>query len=167
MSARALRWILLAAGPALLVALAAGGEPLAIGDRLEPVGLEDQPGESHTIDTAVKRLLFSRDMDGGDVLKEAVADQTGESLGALGAVYVADIHEMPGLVARLFAIPAMRKRAYPVLLDRDGTATANLPDEEGKATILVLDGLVLKEAHHLATVEAVRAQLGLAAREAD
>ncbi len=154
---------ILTAGALLLGALPAAAEEAAyaVGERIPPLELDDQHGERHAVDESVKLVLFSRDMDGGDVLREAVGDQTAESLAALGAAYVADIHRMPGLVARFIAIPRMRDRPYPVLLDRDGSATARLPDAEGQATILELDRLTLRAVHHLATVEALRVQLGL------
>lgn len=138
----------------------AAEEPYAVGEALAPFELEDQHGELHALDENVKLVLFSRDMDGGDILREAVAGLGAERLESLGALYLADIHRMPGLVARFIAIPRMRKRPYPVLLDRDGTATARLPDVEGQVTILELDGLTLRAAHHLDSVEAVQARLG-------
>jgi hypothetical protein len=48
---------------------------------------------------------------------------------------------MPGLVRRLFAVPRMRGRPYPVLLDTTGEATAALPAEPGRATVLWLEDL--------------------------
>jgi hypothetical protein len=44
-------------------------------------------------------------------------------------------------VRRLIALPRMRGRPYPVLLDEQGTATAALPAQEGKATVLWLEAL--------------------------
>lgn len=146
----------------LLGALPAGAEePYAVGDRITPLELEDQHGEVRSLDESVKLVLFSRDMNGGDLLRDAVADLGGEGLAGLGAVYIADIHRMPGLIARMFAIPSMRKRSYPMLLDRDGRATSRLPDLEDHATILELDRLTLRAIHHLASVEALQAQLGV------
>jgi len=131
-----------------------------VGDQLTPFELEDQHGELRALDESVKLVLFSRDMDGGDFLKEAVAELGAERLESLGAIYLADIHRMPGLIARFIAIPRMRDRPYPVLLDRDGTATARLPDVEEQATILELVGLTLRAVHHMDSVEAVKARLG-------
>ena len=138
----------------------AAEEPYAVGEQLAPIELEDQHGELRALDESVKLVLFSRDMDGGDILREGVAGAGGERLEGLGAIYLADIHRMPGLVARFIAIPRMRDRPYPVLLDRDGTATARLPDVEGQATILELEGLTLRAVHHMDSVEAVQARLG-------
>ncbi len=147
----------------LLGALAAAAEaPYAIGERIAAFELEDQFGEAGVVDESVRFLLFSRDMEGGKILRRAVEGQTRETLAGLRAVYVADIHRMPGLIARIFAIPRMRRRGYPMLLDREGVITERLPDREGEATVLELNHLTLVAVHHFDDPEAVRTQLGLA-----
>ena len=71
-------------------------------------------------------------------------------------LYVADIHGMPSFIARMFAIPSMQKRPYPMLLDRDGAATARFPSEEGKATLLFLEDRV----HPVRSLRAPRTRPG-------
>ena len=44
--------------PAMLVAGAAFGEAYGVGDEVEPFTLEDQHGESRTVDASVKVILF-------------------------------------------------------------------------------------------------------------
>ena len=64
----------LVAWATLAVGVAAATEPYAVGDAIAPFTLEDQHGEDRSVDASVKVILFSRDMDGGDYLKEALAD---------------------------------------------------------------------------------------------
>jgi hypothetical protein len=144
---------------ALLTADGAFAEPYAVGNEIEPFTLEDQHGASRTVDASVKVLLFSRDMEGGDVLKQGLADVPPDYLTGKNAVYVANISAMPRLVARMFAIPAMRDRPYSMLLDRDGKATERLPGAEGKATLVFLDRLVVERIVHVAEAPAVRKEL--------
>ena len=115
--------------------------PWSMGDTVNAFQLEDQFGKSDRVDEATGLILFSRDMDGGEVLSAALEGKNAEYLADRQAVYVADISGMPGLVARLFALPKMRKRGYPMLLDRDGEVTARLPDQEGSGTLIELDKL--------------------------
>lgn len=143
----------------MLVADAALAQPYVVGDRIEPFTLEDQHGDSRSVDASVKVILFSRDMDGGDFLKQGLADVEPGYLEGKQAVYVADISGMPGLIARMFAIPAMRDRPYPMLLDRDGTTTARLPDAEGQATLIFLDQLAVERIVHVTEAPAVRREL--------
>jgi hypothetical protein len=143
----------------LLLAGVAGAEPYTIGDHIEPFTLEDQHGVSHTLDGDVAVLLFSRDMKGGDALKAALADAPEGFLAERRAIYISDISGMPAIISRMFAIPGMRDRAYPMWLDRDGETTARLPDERGKATLIFCDDQVITSVAHLETPEEVRTAL--------
>lgn len=151
---RALFW---AVGLALaLMAHTAWAAPYVVGDVIAAFTLEDQHGERHAVDGSVEVVLFSRDMEGGELLKEGLAEVAPGYLAARKAVYVADISAMPGMVARMFAIPAMRDRPYPMLLDRDGETTARLPDVAGQATLIVLDRLTVQRIIHVTEPGAVR-----------
>jgi hypothetical protein len=154
------RWLVRAlAVSAVLAADAAFAEPYAVGDPIESFTLDDQHGKRHTVDGSVKVILFSRDMEGGDILKQALADVDPEYLNGKQAVYVADISRMPRLIATMFAIPAMRDRPYSMLLDRDGEITARLPNAEGQATLIFLDQLTIQRIVHVTEVPAVRREL--------
>ena len=144
----------------LVVALgaAAWATTLAPGMALPPLTLTDQHDVAATVGAETRVLLFTRDMDAGDVAKEALAEHAA-LLEAAHAVYVADISRMPSLVAKLFALPAMRKRPYRMLLDRDGTATADFPARAGEVTLLRLHDGTIERVDYAASAEAVRAAL--------
>ena len=148
--------ILVLALSAMLVAGAAFAEPYAVGDAIEPFTLKDQHGESRTVDASAKVILFSREMAGGDILKQGLADVAPDYLSGKNAFYVADISRMPALIAAMFAIPAMRDRPYSMLLDRDGETTARLPNAEGQATLIVLDRLTVQRSVGVTEAPAVR-----------
>jgi hypothetical protein len=142
-----------------LGALPANAESVAVNDTLAPIALEDQHGQPGGVVATTRAVLLSRDMDGGGLVREALATDGASQLERAGAVYVADVHAMPGLIRRLIALPRMRERPYRVLLDLDGAPTARLPAEEGKATWLRLDGLRVVEVRFLTSSDAVRAAL--------
>ena len=150
-------WI--AALVALGLAAPAGGEPYAVGSVLPALSLEDQHGEPRTLDALVRVVLFSRDMDGGGVVKQALADDGPDFLERNGAVYVADVSAMPGLVLRLMARPAMRRRPYPMLLDEQGDATADFPSQKGKATLLFVERSKVVRITYVGTADALRGAL--------
>ena len=139
-------------------------KPWGLGDAIEGFQLEDQFGKVGRVDESTKLILFSRDMDGGELLSTALQDKNAKFLFARRAVYVADISGMPGLVARLFALPKMRKRGYPVLLDRKGEITARLPDQTGSGTLIELDHLQIVRIEFLSSAEEIEA--GLETRKA-
>ena len=153
---------LVATGIVLLAVTARAEAPvLAVGDLVPELSLEDQHGETRSIDDSTRLVLFSRDMEGGDLLKSALADVKEDFLPSRSVVYVSDISGMPRLVARMFAIPSMRRRPYPMLLDRTGEATASLPDVPGRATVLFLEGRRIERIEHAEDVAGIRALLRL------
>lgn len=131
---------------ALLVAACASEapppEPLRVGSRVQPATLFDQNDQPHQIDERVRVIFFAREMEGGKVIRALLDTEGPEFLEKHRAVYVADISDMPSVIANMIAIPKMRdERPYPTLLDRDGSASAAYPSEEGRVTILLLDRL--------------------------
>ena len=149
----------LAALALLTLCAAAGADPLGVGDRVSPFQLDDPHDAVHEIDDSVRAIVFSRDMDGGDFIKQAMKGRDGEFLSERGLVYIADISGMPALVTRLFALPSMRRRGYPLLLDRDGSLTADLPDAAGQATRIRLDSLRVTRVAHFDASETLAAAL--------
>ena len=139
----------------------AQSEPFGVGDAIAEISLQDQHGKDGVVDGSTRILLFSRDMDGGKILEEALADTDEGFLAADNALYLSDISGMPSLVARLFAIPSMRKRPYPMLLDRSGDATQRIPDVDERATVIFLKSLTVERVEHVDSANGVRALLGL------
>jgi hypothetical protein len=121
----------------------AGAESYAVGERIQAFSLEDQHGSTQRVDEHVAVILFGRDMTTDKIVKAALEGVDGEALRARRVVYVADIQGMPRLVAKLFALPSMRRRPYPMLLDRDGQTTARLPDVAGTVTVISLERLMI------------------------
>lgn len=126
---------------------------------LTAVALGDQHGAPHRVDETTRSVLFTSDMDAGGVVKEALAEGGAERLARAGAVYVSDVSRMPGIIRSTMAEPSMRKRPYPILLDREGDATKDWPRTPGQATLLVLDRLAIVRSERLATPDAVRSAL--------
>lgn len=135
------------------------GEPYRLGELMAEIVLEDQHGVIGKVDGEIRQVLFTRDMDAGDAVKAALAEEGTSLLDARGTVYLADISGMPSLVRRLFALPGLRKRDYSMLLDVDGEVTRRIPGEAGRATLVGLDSLKITSVRYLATAEEVRAAL--------
>ena len=131
-----------------------------VGDLVSPALLMDQFGEEHAVNTSVRVLLIARDMTGGDVIKQVLGQSDPGLLGQIDGVYIADISDMPRLVSRLIAIPKMRERPYPILLDRTGSFSATLPSEEGRATLIRLEELRIRGIESFETPEELLVALG-------
>ena len=143
----------------LSVAVPAHAEPLRAGARLPELRLSDQHGVEASVGADDEIVIFSRDMDGGNIVKAALAEQGGATLAAAGAVYVANIAAMPSVITSLFALPSMRKRDYPIALDRDGKATADFPSKEGNVTVMKLDNGTVSQIDFVDSADALRAML--------
>ena len=141
-----------------LVALVAGpasADPHAVGSQLPVLELEDQHGNAHRVDETVRRVVFTREMDAGRIAKAAIEEAGAAVLEESGSVYISDVSRMPGVIRSLFAMPSLRRRSYPILLDLDGSATADVPSEEGKVTVIDLDGSRITRIQYLGESEAV------------
>jgi len=143
----------------LLVGVARA-DPLKVGSVVPELTFEDQFGASHTLTDALKLVLFARDMDGGELVREALATDGGPLLESSAAAFVSDVHRMPGLIRRLVAKPRMRGRGYPMWLDESGELTADFPAADGKVTLLVLEARRVVRIDQLGDSAAIRTALG-------
>ena len=82
------------------------------------------------------------------------------------AVYVVDVKGMPAIIRSLFAMPAMRRRPYKLLVDDKGTKTADFPGGATFPTVLVLDKLKVTAISHPTTPEELIAAIQPAAAPA-
>jgi len=147
----------------LSAATSSAGAPLGVGMRVPALTLADQHGVDGSLGPTTRRVLFNRDMDSAKIVQEALGDNPTPLLDAAGAVVVSDISGMPSLITKLFALPAMRKRPYRMLLDRDGRMTADFPFEKGKVTVLSLNDLAIARVQYVESADALRALLHQAA----
>ncbi len=53
--------------------------------------------------------------------------------------YIADISSMPAAITRMFAVPAMRKYGYRILLDRESRIVPRFPGAADKVLWVTLD----------------------------
>ena len=122
---------------------------LGVGDVMEAFTLKDQNGDEHLLDSDIRVILFSRDRAGAGVMTRSMEGRDGDFLAERGVVYVNDISAMPRVAAALFALPKMRTRPYPILLDRKADLTAQFPDKAKFATLVHLDSLEVTEVEYL------------------
>lgn len=114
-------------------------QALEVGERLAPWTLLDQHEQAYSLNEETRILLVARSMDGARLVEAALKARPQGYLEARRAVFVADISRMPSLIARLFAVPAMRDYPYRVLLDRDARVAARYPGDPAKVLWLDLE----------------------------
>jgi len=114
-------------------------QALEVGERLAPWTLLDQHEQAYSLNEQTRILLVARSMDGARLVEAALKDRPKGYLEVRQTVFVADISRMPSLIARLFAVPAMRGYSYRVLLDRDARVTSRYPGDPAKVLWLDLE----------------------------
>jgi hypothetical protein len=145
----------------LSAAALSAATPLATGMRIPAVTLADQHDAEGSVRSDTRCVLFSRDMSAAKIVQEAL----GNDPAALPAatVIISDISGMPGLITKLFALPALRKRPYRILLDREGKATEDVPSINGKVTVLYLRDFTIERVEFVDSADALRTALHQAA----
>lgn len=143
----------------LLSLLPLWAQALEVGERLAPWTLLDQFDQTFTLDNQTQTLLVARGMDAAKLVDAALQDQPKGYLEARRAVFVADIQRMPRLIAKMFAVPAMRDYSYRVMLDRDGRVAPRYPGSVDKVLWLQLKDGQLVGKHEYATAAQLREAL--------
>ncbi|WP_312937011.1 FAD/FMN-containing dehydrogenase [Pseudomonas sp.] len=134
------------------------------GEHIAPWTLHDQHDQTYTLGNDTRILLVAHDMDGGKLVKAALAEQSKGYLEARDVVFVADIQRMPALISKLFAVPAMRDYSYRVMLDRDGQVAGRYPAAEGQVLWLQLEQGMVQSQQTFASAQALKAALEKASR---
>jgi len=114
-------------------------QALEVGERLAPWTLLDQHEQAYSLNDGTHILLVARSMDGAKLVEAVLKTRPQGYLEARQAVFVADISRMPALIARLFAVPAMRDYPYRVLLDREARVASRYPGDTDKVLWLDLE----------------------------
>lgn len=126
---------IIAATTMITAAIAA---PYSKGDKIDSFNSKDQYSVAYDFKpSAMKFLLVSHDMDTGKKANGILTTLDKEYLPSRKAVYLANIHGMPG-IGRMFAIPKMKKYAHRIILGDDAGLIAKFPEEKGKVTVITI-----------------------------
>lgn len=143
----------------LLSLLPLWAQAVEVGERVAPWTLLDQFDQAYTLDNQAQILLVARSMDAAKWLDAALQGQPKGYLEARHAVFVADIQRMPRLIAKLFAVPAMRSYNYRVMLDRDARIAPRYSAPVDKVLWLQLDNGKLLARHEYGSAAELRQAL--------
>ncbi len=123
--------------------------------QLSGMKFADQWEKSVEISGETKIVLFSYDMDGSDIIKAALDEIKVKDLSAKQWVYIADVSGMPALVAKLFAMPKMKKYPYAIALDKKGEQTKGWQRQAGQAAVLILQNGQVQSVQYFADSKAL------------
>jgi len=145
---------------ALAVALPVAADlPAGKGPAFPHLLLKDQHGKPCQLPSDARWVLFVRSR-----AEDQWSDPVLKKLGAPGMaarhlVYLSDVSGMPALIARLFALPALRRRHYPVVLMHQAHQARGIPVQKGCASLTGLDSGRIVSSRMLCGPEVVRQAL--------
>lgn len=139
------------------VAFAAG--PLKTGDPLPVLALTDQHEKPATLGTETRHLIFAADKGASEMVTTLLDTRGGAWLKQTNGVYLADIHRMPGLISRMFALPQLREKTYPITIGRNEPDLAMFPRKKDCATLISVQDGKLGEARFACTDDELKAGL--------
>jgi hypothetical protein len=130
----------------LLILVPCAAQALEVGERLAPWTLLDQFDKPYTFNEQTQTLLVARSMDAAKLVNGALQDKPEGFLEARKTVFVADIHKMPALISKMFAVPGMRAYSYRIMLDRDARVVPRYEGDIDKVLWLqVQNGQLVKQ----------------------
>lgn len=111
--------------------------PLAEGDAIPTIAAKDQHGAAYTFTNGTAYLLVAVEMGAAKAANKKLAAEGAGFLGKHNAAYLMDIEPMPG-IARVFALPKMRKYPHRIVLLETKGALNWAPSKPGHITVLAL-----------------------------
>jgi len=111
---------------------------LAVGDAIPSITAKDQHGLPFVLTTNIQTLLVATEMDCAKAANHQLAAQAAAFLDKHNAAFLMDIHSMPG-VARLFAIPKMKKYPHRIVFIDSPTVLTNFPSQTNRVAVITLN----------------------------
>lgn len=124
---------------AAVFAITLQAKPLAIGDVMPKLSATDQHEKAYEITSDTRYVLVSFDMGPGKQANAYLNEKGADYLPKNKAVYVANIHGMPNIIANTFALPKMRKYAHRILVMNEAGLFDEWPQEKGTVSVFALD----------------------------
>lgn len=111
---------------------------LAVSDAFPALSLNDQHDEPVAVPGDADVLFFAESKDADDWFDKTISEFDPALLLEGKWLYLSDISRMPSLVTRMFALPSLRGRDYPVALIREGEKAESLPAQDECITVFLM-----------------------------
>lgn len=123
----------------LMSLLLGSAAAVAAPEDMEKLRLRDQHEVPVRMSANIRYVLFTHDMSGKDIVEEMLTEKPDDYLDTHDALFIADISGMPRIIARMFALPSLRKKPYRILLDEVGNQTGDWAREDDSVTLYTID----------------------------
>ena len=111
--------------------------PFGVGSTLS-YRLPDQFGKAHRSSPETRTIAFAFSKNAGHILRSTMQGKPAGYLQKHRAVLIADISGMPTVIQNMFALPDLRKSAYPMLLIYDKEMAQRLKEGREGSQVVVM-----------------------------
>ena len=137
------------------------GEEAAVGKKAPALELPDQHDKNCKLDASTRVVIIAFHMGVAKSFNKWLNAREKDWLKKRNAIYVADISGMPSTIAKMFAVPKMRKYKHQILLNRADEFASKFPVEKEKATVLRINKSgMITSISHIASPESLPRTLG-------
>ncbi len=131
-------------------------DPYTIEIKIRAFSLKDQHGNQYVVDETTRLILFSKDKEGSNIIKNGLKETYRNYLSNHNTVFIADISGMSRLIRMFIALPKMRKYPYSILLDMVPSVTKDFPSQPDKATLIYVRDLRITDIQYIENPELIR-----------
>lgn len=143
----------------MIISTAFATSALKAGDPLPALTLTDQHDKPAPLPAETRHLIFAAEKGPAEMVVTALDTRGAAWLKQTNGVYLADIHGMPGLVSRMFALPKLREKTYPITIGRNEQDLAMFPHKKDCVTLISVQDGKLGEARFACTNDELKAGL--------
>lgn len=121
-----------------LSAAAPAPAPYKVGDSFAAFATKDQHDKAYAYEGGARTIVVAFDMSAGKAANAFFEKQPVDFLPQQKTLFISNIHGMPG-IARVFAMPKMKKYPHRILLADAEDFLARYPKKDNTLTVLSLD----------------------------
>lgn len=132
---------------------------LELNQNIPHIKILDQFDNSITLDENISKIIYVDSKDKSDVLKDFLKSKKPEFLSSHKTIYLADISDMPSIIASLIALPRMRDLKYPIYL-LDEKYIKLFANKKEKITIYSFSDSKVQDIKYLTTKEELSEYFG-------
>ena len=123
---------------------------------LDRFSYESPHGKKLKIPHTIKTVVVSYEKDTGRLVNNYLNNKYPPYLAKMNAIFIADIHEMPSIITKLFALPKMRKYKHTIYLNNKENFSKFLPPKDEKITIIKFENQKVKSIKYISTVKELK-----------
>ena len=117
---------------------------------------ETPTGQEIEIPKDIKLIIISYEKDIAEEINGYLDTQDSSYLLKHNAIFIADVHKMPRLIAKIVAIPRLQKYKHPIYLYYGEELEKIALRKEAKITVLHVENEKIKEIRHISTKDELK-----------